>query len=160
MTTCHYLIWRDYTVLHRIYFHLLLWILSSVNVIVIPVVFPAGKAAFTALFRVTEIGAFMGDLCHINASHLKCRKKINLKSLKVVTQRVTTQTATSPWMNSVSFTLSLRHNSTKLHPKWLLMTKTLHGKERRKYSIDWMLNIMHWIYWDDWGIHGMELLSL
>lgn len=59
----------------------------------------------------------MGNLCHILASQLKCKKKINLKSLKAATQQVTTQMPSSPWKNLVSFKISLRHNSTKLHPK-------------------------------------------
>lgn len=90
-------------------------------------------------------------LCHSPALRHKCRKKIDLKSQKIATQRVTIEFPSSPWKN-VSFknsTLRILIQSHKITPKWLLMVKKLSlCKERRKWGIDWTLNMKHWIYWD------------
>lgn len=122
--------------------------------------------------RVTYIGAFMANLCHICASRLKCRKKINPKSLKAATQQVTTVATESPeeFSRLQNFTLPLRHNSTKLHPKWLLMTKTFNGKEPACAQKGGNKAVIErWIWCagyieimdrkQDWGRYLMELLS-
>lgn len=99
-----------------IYFHLRLRTRSSVNLTIILAVFLSRKHCFH---------------CSLLSNYNQCiyGRSISHTSSAEENRWVTTQMSTSPWKNSVSFTPSLWQNSTKLHPKWLLLTKTLHGKE-------------------------------
>lgn len=121
-TMSSYLTWHLHCFIIVIYFHLRLQMRSSVDLTIILAVFLSRKHCFH---------------CSLLSNYNQCiyGRSISHTSSAEENQWVTMQMSTSPWKNSVSFTPSLWQNSTKLHPKWLLLTKSTQAKKGRNKAL-------------------------